>query len=133
MGVLIDSSVLIGWEGAGLDLAGAVAGRESEEAFLSAVTVSELLHGVHRAPSASVRARRLAYVEAILRGFPVLDIDSATARVHAQTWAAMETAGTRIGANDLWLAASCLAHGLRMATHNLREFRAVPGLSVESW
>jgi tRNA(fMet)-specific endonuclease VapC len=133
MGVLIDSSVLIGWERTGIDLARAVAGRETEAAYLSVITVSELLHGVHRAPSARVRNRRLAYVEAILRGFPVLEVDSATARVHAQTWAAMEAAGTRIGAHDLWLAATCLMHDLRMVTHNLREFRSVPGLEIEAW
>jgi predicted nucleic acid-binding protein len=38
-----------------------------------------------------------------------------------------------IGAHDLWLAASCGAHGLKMVTANVREFAPVPGLQVESW
>jgi predicted nucleic acid-binding protein len=32
-----------------------------------------------------------------------------------------------------WLAATCLAHGLRLATGNLREFERVFGLDVEKW
>ncbi len=38
-----------------------------------------------------------------------------------------------IGAHDSWLAATCIAHGLRLATGNLREFKRVPGLQVETW
>jgi tRNA(fMet)-specific endonuclease VapC len=38
-----------------------------------------------------------------------------------------------IGAHDLWLAASCVAHGLVMVTANVREFARVPGLQVQSW
>ena len=37
------------------------------------------------------------------------------------------------GTHDLWLAASCVAYGLRIMTANVREFRRVPGLSIESW
>jgi tRNA(fMet)-specific endonuclease VapC len=41
--------------------------------------------------------------------------------------------GRLIGPHDLWLAATCLAHGLTMVTVNIREFAWVPGLAVESW
>lgn len=41
--------------------------------------------------------------------------------------------GRIIGPHDLWLAATCLAHGLTMVTANIREFARVPGLDVESW
>jgi len=33
----------------------------------------------------------------------------------------------------MWLAASCIAHGLVMVTADLREFQRVPGLEVEEW
>lgn len=51
MGVLIDASVLIGWGRAALDLDARVEGRGDESFFLSVLTVSELLDGVHRADS----------------------------------------------------------------------------------
>ncbi|MGH7504011.1 MAG: hypothetical protein ACRELX_00095 [Longimicrobiales bacterium] len=38
-----------------------------------------------------------------------------------------------IGSHDLWLAAACLAHGLEIATANIREFGRVPGLTVDAW
>jgi len=60
-------------------------------------------------------------------------VDLATARAHAQIWAELSSHGRMIGPHDLWLAAACIAHGLTMATANLRELERVPGLVVESW
>lgn len=133
MGVLIDTSVLIDYERGRLELEPNLRGRESEEFFLSVVTASELLHGVHRARDESTRARRSAWVEAVLERFPLLGIDLATARAHALLWADLASAGRLISPHDLWLAASCLSHGLSLVTSNVREFERVPGLAVENW
>jgi tRNA(fMet)-specific endonuclease VapC len=133
MGVLIDAGVLIEAERGRLDLASRVTDRPDEEAFVSVITASELLHGVHRAAQADQRARRAAFVEGLLQRLPVLDVDLATARAHARTWADLAAAGERIGPHDLWLAATCIAHGLTLITANVREFARVPGLRLESW
>ena len=133
MGILIDSSVLIKHERGHLDLERRLADRGEEGFFLSVVTASELLHGVHRAGDPAIRMRRSAFVEAVLAEFPLLEIDLATARIHAQIGAGLMSSGTLIGPNDLWLAATCIAHGLSIATGNVREFNRVPGLRVESW
>jgi Predicted nucleic acid-binding protein, contains PIN domain len=60
-------------------------------------------------------------------------VDLACARAHAQIWAELRSAGTIIGPHDLWLAATCVAHGLTMVTANVREFERVPGLTAEVW
>ena len=133
MGVLIDTSVLIEHERGRLDLEPHLTRREGEEFFLSVVTASELLHGVHRATRAEVRMKRSAFVEALLERLPLLSIDLAVARVQAQVWAELARAGNMIGPNDLWIAATSLAHGLTMVTANVREFDRVPGLTVEVW
>ena len=133
MGVLIDASVLIEYERGRIDPEKRLQAREDDEFFLSVITASELLHGVHRARDANVRARRSAFVEAVLERFPLLPIDLTTARTHARLWAELMTAGTPIGPHDLWLAAACVAHGLTLVTGNVREFERVPGLAVESW
>ncbi len=133
MGVLIDASILIEHERGRVSLEPRLAGRGQEEFFLSVITASELLHGVHRAADSSVRARRSAFVEAVLGRFPLLPVDLAIARSHAQLWAGLMAEGRLIGPHDLWLAATCLAHGLTMVTANVREFARVPGLVVESW
>ncbi|HET6351802.1 MAG TPA: type II toxin-antitoxin system VapC family toxin [Coriobacteriia bacterium] len=133
MGVLIDSSILIEAERGVLDLNVRVQSRQNEEFYLSVVTASELLHGVHRAVRSDQRAKRSAFVEGVLERLPVLDIDIATARAHAGLWAELQSAGEMIGPHDLWLAAACLAHGLSMVTANVREFERVPGLQLELW
>ena len=84
MAVLIDASVLIEAERGRLDLEPYVAHRPDDQAFLSVITASELLHGVRRAAEPPLRAWRSAFVEGILNGFPVLQIDLATARADAR-------------------------------------------------
>lgn len=133
MGVLIDASVLISFERNRAGIEQRLAGREDEEFFVSVITASELLHGVHRAKAADIRARRSAFVEAVLARFPLLSIDLPAARTHAQLWAELAATGKMIGPHDLWLAAACIAHGLTLVTDNAREFQRVPGLEVESW
>lgn len=133
MGVLIDASVLIGFERDRTAIAPRLDGREDEEFFVSVITASELLHGVHRAKTPDVRARRSAFVEAVLARFPLLSIDLPTARSHSQLWAGLAATGKLIGPHDLWIAAACIAHGLTLVTVNVREFECVPGLATESW
>jgi tRNA(fMet)-specific endonuclease VapC len=93
------------------------------------ITVSELLHGVHRATGA-VRMRRTAFVEALLGGVEAIPITTAVARVHAELWAELAAGGNVICQHDLWIAASAVAHGFGVATGNRADFERVPGLRV---
>ncbi len=45
----------------------------------------------------------------------------------------LESQGTPIGGNDLWIAAHALALELPLVTNNVREFSLVPGLQIENW
>lgn len=45
----------------------------------------------------------------------------------------LEHMGTPIGANDLMIAATALAHGAVLITRNVREFERVPNLRYENW
>ena len=131
-GLLLDTSVVIAAERRTLDLGAVTAGR-LDLCFLSAVTATELLHGVHRADTEARRRTRAAFVEAVLGAFPILELDLAAARVAARLWADLRTMGTPLPTHDLWLAASALAHSLSLLTLNVADFRRVPGLVVESW
>ena len=104
---------------------------DEEEAGVSVVTVSELLHGVHRAAGAR-GLRRLALVERVLAWLKPIPITEPVARVHAWVWADLESRGELIGAHDLWIAATALTHGLTLATLDGAEFARVPGLRVIS-
>jgi predicted nucleic acid-binding protein len=133
MALLLDASILIENERGRLDLEGHIGGRGSEEYFVSVITASELLHGLHRARDAGTRSRRAAWVEAVIARFPLLPVDLAGARAHARLWADLAAEGRLIGPNDLWLAATALSRGLAIVTTNRREFERVPGLVVEDW
>jgi predicted nucleic acid-binding protein len=41
--------------------------------------------------------------------------------------------GMPVGPNDLLIAATALAHGCTLVTHNTQEFSRVPGLLLEDW
>ena len=131
MGTLIDTSILIEAERGRLDLAEHL--NESDEYFVSVITASELLHGLHRSAGSAASARRRIFIDEALNRFAILDIDLEVARRHSRIWADLATAGKMIGMNDLWIAATCLSHDLRLATHNAREFERVGDLVVEVW
>ena len=131
MGLLIDTSVLVAIERAG---AGGPVGELADEAtFLAAITASELLHGVHRAGSATRRERRQRFVDGILEAVAVLPFDLEAARVHARIWADLASGGRLIGAHDLLIAATALANGYGVLTANQRDFDRVDGLAVHLW
>ncbi|MBS1869641.1 MAG: PIN domain-containing protein [Actinobacteria bacterium] len=127
MAVLIDTSVVVDVERRRAPLE-ALAGEEDRA--ISVVTASELLHGVHRAADPTLRMRRHAFVEGVLARLQPIPITMHVARAHAEIWARLEADGALIGAHDLWIAATALAHGMPVATVNARHFERVPGLEV---
>lgn len=128
MALLIDTDLLIDLDrGAGTADAEELMG--NEERAISVITVSELLHGAVRATGAR-RTQRRAFVEHLLGGLRAIPITEPVARVHAEVWADLAGRGEVIGAHDLWIAATALAHGLGVATRNASEFGRVPGLRV---
>ncbi len=130
MGVMLDTSVIVAAERRTLALEPLLASVAKEPVGLSAVTASELLHGCHRAEDPGTRARRFAFVEALLELVPVLDFGLAEARRHAELWAGLVRAGTMIGAHDLMIGATALARGHALATLNTRDFGRIPGLRL---
>jgi predicted nucleic acid-binding protein len=126
---MIDTNVFIEFEQRGLpiDLA---EWHASDDIFISVITVSELLMGVHRADNEIRRKRRNEFVEAILVGISVLDFTTAVAHCHARIHAELVQQGQRIGAHDMIIAATALYHGMPLLTDNIDEFSRVPDLNV---
>jgi tRNA(fMet)-specific endonuclease VapC len=129
-GILLDSSIIIAAQRRTLELGAVTAGR-LDLTHLSVITASELLHGVHRADTPRRQLTRSAFVEAVLAAFPILELDLNVARVHAKLWADLAGTGALIGAHDLWIAATALAHSLTLLSTNLRDFGRIPGLVLE--
>ena len=133
MGILIDSSVLIAWERDRLNLQSQLAEYAEEDFAISAITASELLHGVHRTANPAQRRRREAFVEGLLLRLPVISFDAVAARIHARLSAELAANGTAVGPHDLIIAATALTKGYIVTTRDERSFPRIPGLSYQRW
>jgi predicted nucleic acid-binding protein len=133
MDVLIDSSVLIAAERGALDLDALLQAHQADEVGISAITASELLHGVHRVSSVVRRVQTHALVEQVLARLPVVAFDLDVARVHAMLSAELRSKGTAIGPHDLLIAATAVHAGAAVATRDLRSFPKIQGLDVLRW
>lgn len=95
----------------------------------SIVVAGELRYGAAKKGSATLTRR----VEALLSEIPVLALDVPADAAYGAIRAGLEGAGLPIGGDDLLIAAQARTVGLTLVTANEREFRRVPGLSVENW
>lgn len=132
MGVIVDTSVLVAAERGTLQFPTLLESLGDEPVSMASITASELLHGCQRATDPGVRARRAAFVDAVLDIIPVLPFGLAEARRHAQLWAQLANKGKLIGPHDMLIAATGLARGDRVCTLNEREFGRVAGLRLIS-
>jgi len=101
-----------------------------DEVVLSPVVLAELLLGVEKSAHREANARR---VTSVVHQLAMVAIDADTSSQYAILRATLERQGRLIGANDLWIAAQCMASGLVLVTDNGSEFARVDGLVTENW
>lgn len=133
MGVIFDTSIIAGLERTSSSIEKFIKGRENEPFGISMITVSELLHAVHRADSESKRQQREAFVEKIIELFPVYSFDSNASRVYARIWAQLIKKGIVVGAHDLMIASTCLSLGFSVLTAEIRDYRKIEGFKIEEF
>ena len=129
MGVILDSSVLIAVERGKLNWSRLVQQLSREVPYMSAITLSEIWHGCHRANAASLE-KRLKFVQEMQAEIPILAFSKSEALIHAKLWANLEKAGQKIGDHDLIIAATAIAFDYAVATLNEGEFRRIPHLRL---
>lgn len=128
MGVVVDTSTLVDLERRDESIGTLL--QQAPESFLASVVLAELLSGVHLSRRAELRAKRLAWIEAIVIELPLIGFGEPEARTYAEIRAAVRFAGHTIGERDMMIAATALANGHDVLTANVREFERVPGLRV---
>lgn len=126
MAVLIDTSVLVAVERGRLRLEDLV--QPGERYAISVVSAGELLHGVHRTTGRRAQTRS-AFVEALLAKIGPMPIDLPVARAYAIASAGLARAGTPVDANDLWIGATAVAHGLDVLALD-GAFARIPGVGL---
>ncbi len=130
MGIVVDTSLLVAAERGTVRFEDFLRSLGAETIGMAAITASELLHGCHRATDPGIRARRSAFVDALLETIPVLAFGMAEARRHAQLWADLAREGMVIGPHDMLIGATALARGDAVGTLNRREFARIAGLRL---
>ncbi len=103
---------------------------KDESVYISTITASELLVGVHRANNEERRLKRSIFIDTILSQIPTLDFTLEIARIHAEIYSYLARQGKLIGAHDLIIAATALGNNCSLLTYNHDEFKRVPGLTV---
>jgi len=98
---------------------------------VSVVTEMEVECGLARNPNLAPPVREA--MRMLLNTISVLPFEREDARVAAQLRASLNSQGTPIGAYDLLLASCALRRGLKIVTHDAREFVRVGGLGLEDW
>lgn len=97
---------------------------------LSIISYGEVLFGVSKQKPSASKQKRIDY---LLDQMPIALIDEDVARHYGQVRSALELSGKPIGPNDAWFAAHALSLGATLVTGNLREYKRVAGLKVQSW
>jgi predicted nucleic acid-binding protein len=133
MGLVIDTNVFINAENDRFDLDTLAQYADYGEAYIAAVTVSELLTGVHMAKTTAIRVKRSAFVERMLNAVPVLDFTEEVARTYAELFAHFlkKRAKPNSTVHDLQIAATAITFGYAVLTSNVGDFKKIPGLITE--
>ncbi|MBP7776261.1 MAG: type II toxin-antitoxin system VapC family toxin [Acidobacteria bacterium] len=98
---------------------------EGARLYLPSIVAGELAAGV----SMANRPRW----EAFLAPFFLLPVTPDVAWEYGRVYRHLHGVGQLIGANDLWIAATAIAHRMPVVTRNVDHFRRVPHLEVETY
>lgn len=101
-----------------------------QEIGISTIVIYELNVGIAKSTFPEKRRRQL---EDLLRVVQILPFDEECARQAARIRAYLEQKETPIGYYDVLIAATALANGGVLVTHNTNEFSRVPGLQLADW
>lgn len=120
---LLDTSVLIAVENGRSLRTDAM----PETTAISVVTKAELRVGIFAAEDIAARDRRLATFELANR-IVALPVDESVSRAWAQMRAYVNAAGRKVGVNDMWIAATAVAHEIPVLTQD-GDFDALSGVA----
>jgi tRNA(fMet)-specific endonuclease VapC len=132
--LILDSSVVIAAERRGDTveqfIEGVVNATGDQDAALSAIGLTELIHGLYRAKTPAMRLRRESFLTELLADLTVYPYTKETAMLAGKLDGEQQSKGVVIPFGDLLIGATALSLDYSVLTVNLRDFRRIPGLSV---
>ncbi|MBP5464112.1 MAG: type II toxin-antitoxin system VapC family toxin [Treponema sp.] len=106
---------------------------EKVDAFqveVPSIVIAELEYGARH--SSNYEKRRNQYLE-FIKDFSIAPFTDKEAEAYGRIRQQLTKDGTPIGGNDMLIAATALANGATVVTHNVGEFSKVKSLKVEDW
>jgi len=97
---------------------------------VSSITVFELEYGAAKSKWSEKTRLNL---ELFLAPFTIIPFDGKDAVIAGQVRRYLEKEGTPIGLYDLQIVAQALSRDMTVITHNVNEFKRVPGIKTEDW
>jgi predicted nucleic acid-binding protein len=102
-----------------------------EETSIAAITLAELVAGVHATKNPNERAARQDRLQRVQATLEALPFDADAARAYGRVFAAITGAGRKARgkrAMDLLIAATALSVGLPVYTRNIGDFSGLEGV-----
>ena len=107
---------------------------QTDQLVLTAITVGELWTGVRLLPAGARRDGLTRAITSVLTHWAVvLPYHATAADIYASLRELARDAGRGLSAEDGMIAATCAAHGARLATRNLADFEFLPVPLVNPW
>lgn len=103
---------------------------------ISAVTWQEIMYGVSKLPNGNRKDKITAFAEGIRDNMEIIPYDDSAANICGQALSMFEKQGEPLPVCDTQIAATAIANGMVLVTHNTKDFAEIAErcfLKVEDW
>jgi tRNA(fMet)-specific endonuclease VapC len=97
---------------------------------ISSVTLAELFAGAYKHSQVN---RLLVLIADLRQEVQMIDFDEACAQTFGRMRGTLSRRGISVPTADLMIASAALVHDLTLVTHNVADYRNVPGLRLVDW
>lgn len=103
---------------------------KDEDMAVSVISYGELVFGAKKSKFVE---KNLKTVNSIKEIFPLVDVNCDAMDVFGEIKACVQKNGMPIDDMDLLIAATAIANGFTLVTHNIKHFENIPNLKLVDW
>jgi tRNA(fMet)-specific endonuclease VapC len=130
MSYMLDTNIVVFAIKNNANVISAIKAHKNQGLFISAITLSELEHGIYN--SLYPEKNRTALIK-FLSLIDVLPYDDKVAQEYGKIRADLQKRGCLIGNMDMLIAAHAKSVHMILVTNNTKEFERIGGLRIEDW
>ena len=107
----------------------------SENAYLSSITIGEIVYGIARLPQSKKRRELEAWLIGIEQTYTgrILPLDAEAAHIWGALAAQCQSTGDPLSVQDAQIAATAIRHGLHVMTRNVGDFEPTGVRLINPW